>query len=365
MFGPKHYVPILKWKRAEQSALQALSDMDKQGMTPLIQFVMPKAKSVDNPEKQFQSVISDFKEKIPLLAQQILKAWGTTPIFVDFSLLYTMPLRVECLKSITASGHALGMQLIPALSLNDDAEFKRVVYAAAKKYSSGVCLRLVPYDLGDTVKLDKEIKTLLRESGLTEGNVDLLVDTKEIGQNGVYGTYVKASQKIPNLPNWRTFIFASGAFPADMSAYDIQDENLIPRLDWRYWRDQLNEKNVIRKPSFADYTIQYPIYKESSQFFPPTTTIKYALEDTWYIMKGRKQIFEMYLAHANQLVKERGRFCGEEFSFGDRYIAEKARHFPVYMKNKDVKGTGNTESWLSAGINHHLVLTARQVANLP
>ena len=67
MFGPKHYVPILKWKRAEQSALQALNDKDKQGMTPLIQFVMPKAKSKDSPEKQFESVIADFREKTLVL----------------------------------------------------------------------------------------------------------------------------------------------------------------------------------------------------------------------------------------------------------------------------------------------------------
>lgn len=365
MFGPKHYVPILKWKRAEQNALQALSDEDKKLMTPLIQFVMPKPKSVANPD---ESLISRFREKMAELPKQILKAWGQGAIFIDFSLLHTPALKVESVKAITASGHGIGLRLIPVLNLSDNAELKKAICATARKYSSGICLRLVRYDLSsntDTVRLDKEIETFLRESGLTEENVDLLVDTKEIGQNGEYGKYVRASQKVPNLMNWRTFIFASGAFPADMSAYDIQDENLIPRRDWKYWRDQLNEKNVIRKPTFADYTIQYPIYQESSQFFPPTTTIKYALEDAWYIMKGRKQIFEMYLANANQLVKERGRFCGEKFSYGDRYIAEKAKHFPVYMKDKTVKGTGSTETWLTAGINHHLVLTARQIANLP
>jgi len=362
MFGPKHYVPILKWKRAEQSALHALNAEDRRLMTPLVQLVMPKPKSTANPD---ESLISRFREKIPELPKQILKAWGQGAIFIDFSLLHTTGLKVESLKNITASGHSIGLHLIPVLNLSDSSELKKAGFAVAKKYSSGICLRLVPYDLSDIGKLDREIKTFLAEGGLREEDVDLLVDTKEIEQNGVYAKNVKASQQIPNLSNWRTFIFASGAFPADMSAYDIEDENLIPRLDWRYWRDQLNEKNVSRKPTFADYTIQYPIYKESSQFFPPTTTIKYALEADWYIMKGKKQIFEMYLAHANQLVKEEGRFCGEEFSFGDRYIAEKARHFPVYMRNKEVKGTGSTETWLTAGINHHLVLTARQVANLP
>src|SRR5690348_5012878 len=121
MFGPKHYVPILKWKRAEQNALQALKDKDKELMTPLIQFVMPKPKSAANAEKQFESVIASFREKVPQLPQQILKAWGPSPIFIDFSLLYTTPqgqaLKVESLKNITASGHALGLHLIPVVNL--------------------------------------------------------------------------------------------------------------------------------------------------------------------------------------------------------------------------------------------------------
>ena len=365
MFGPKHYVPILKWKRAEQSALQALNDKDKQGMTPLIQFVMPKPKSADSPEKQFEWVISNFREKIPQLPQQILKVWGPSPIFIDFSLLYTTPLKVDSLRSIAASGHALGIHLIPVLNLNDDVELKKAIYSSAKKHSSGICLRLVPHDLTDTAKLDKEIKAFLIGSGLTEADADLLVDTKEIEQNDAYRTYVNASQKIHNLPKWRTFIFASGAFPADLSNCKIDEENLIPRLDLKNWVGQLNGKNAMRKPTFADYTIQHPIYKESSQFFHPTTSIRYTLEDTWYIMKGRKQKFELYLANAKLLAGDRSKFYGENFSAGDKYIADKAKHYAVYIKDPKVKGTGSTEGWLTAGINHHLVLTAHQIANLP
>lgn len=365
MFGPKHYVPILKWKRAEQSALQALHDDDRTLITPLIQLVMPKPQSAASPKKQFDSVIATFEEKLPQLPEQILKAWGTAPVFIDISLLYTTRLKISSVGQLTASGQTLGLHLIPVLNLSDNEEVKKAIYTAAKKYSKGSCLRLVPYDLSDMTKLDDEIKTFLRNSGLREEEVDLLVDTKEFGPNGAYSKYVIASQKIMNLSKWRTFIFASGAFPADMSACKIDEENLIPRLDWRNWLAQLKGENIIRRPTFADYTIQYPIYNESSQFFPPTTSIKYTLEDSWYIMKGKKQKFELYLANAKLLADDKDKFCGEGFSAGDKYIADKARHYPVYIKDPKVKGTGSTEGWLTAGINHHLVLTARQIANLP
>jgi hypothetical protein len=80
-------------------------------------------------------------------------------------------------------------------------------------------------------------------------------------------------------------------------------------------------------------------------------------------MKGQRQKFDKYLANAALLVKDE-RYYGENFSNGDKYIAEKAKHFAVYIKKPSVKGTGSTETWLRAGINHHLVLAAHQVANL-
>lgn len=364
MFGFKHYVPILKWKRAEQNALGALSDAQKRDITPLIQFVMPKPKSSDSPQRQFDSVMEKFREKMPQLSQQILKSWGSGPIFFDVSLLYTTPLKAECVQTVITSGHRLGMGLIPVLHLDDDTELRDAIQRSAQKYSSGICLRLIPHDLDDTARLNGKIKRFLKWSALAEADVDLLVDTKEIKDDGLYAAYVSASQGIYNLPLWRTFIFASGAFPEDLMQCKIDEENLIPRVDWRNWLDQLRGKHLVRKPAFADYTIQHPIYKETSQFFHPTTSIRYALNDAWLIMKGRKQRFELYLANAKLLADDRRKFFGDTFSYGDEYIAEKAKHYAVYIKNPTVKGTGSTETWLTAGINHHLALTAHQIANL-
>ena len=45
MLDLRHYIPILKWKRAEEGALKALREDQKKYITPLIQFVMPKNKA--------------------------------------------------------------------------------------------------------------------------------------------------------------------------------------------------------------------------------------------------------------------------------------------------------------------------------
>ena len=360
MFNSKHYVPILKWKRAEQGALKILAEEHKKYITPLIQFVMPKCE----PQEQLEAVVQRFEEQASKIPEKLIEVWGCTPVFVDVSLLFTTTLKAKSLNIISREGYKLGGIFIPVIYLNDDKEIKNTAFSLAKENKSGICLRLIFSDFSDLTKLNQDIIELLSSSGLEEIDIDLLVDIKEIEENNdKYHKFLNLSQNIPRLSEWRSFIFASGSFPEDLSKCKFDEENLIPRLDWKNWRKYINIKNLQRKPAFADYTIQHPIYKETSQFFPPTTSIKYTLENEWLIMKGKRQKFELYLASAAVLIKDR-RFCGEDFSYGDKYITEKAKHFETYIKNPTVKGTGSTETWLRAGINHHLVLVANQVSNL-
>jgi len=63
MFNSKHYVPMLKWKRAEQGALEVLTSENKKYITPVIQFVMPKQK----PQDTLEDVVARFKKQLLIL----------------------------------------------------------------------------------------------------------------------------------------------------------------------------------------------------------------------------------------------------------------------------------------------------------
>lgn len=357
MLNSNHYVPILKWKRAEQGALKSLAGKYK-NITPLIQFVMPKAKPTD----QLEDVIKKFEEQLSETAKKIYEIWGNAPIFIDVSLLFSTELKAKSLETISVEGQKLGGSFIPVVYLNDEKQIKDSAIKIVKSTNSGLCLRLICSDFSDMTKLNQDISSFI-SLGLGEKEIDLLVDIKETEKSyDKYDKYIVLSQNILSLLKWRTFIFASGSFPKDLSECKLDEENLLPRVDWMGWKN--HSKGLRRRPTFSDYTIQHPIYKETSQFFHPTSSIKYTLDESWLIMKGRKQKFELYLASAAELIKDK-RFYGENFSDGDKYISEKAKHFPVYMKNPAIKGTGSTETWLKAGINHHLVVVAHQISNLP
>jgi Beta protein len=50
MFGPSHYVPILRWKQAERFALHYLHEEDRKRITPLIELTPLTFKSRKNRE---------------------------------------------------------------------------------------------------------------------------------------------------------------------------------------------------------------------------------------------------------------------------------------------------------------------------
>ena len=121
MFNSKHYVPMLKWKRAEQGALEVLTSENKKYITPVIQFVMPKQK----PQDTLEDVVARFKKQLTQIPDRIIEVWGNEPIFIDFSLLFTTELKVEGIKSILISGYQKHTIFIPVIHLNDEKEIKR------------------------------------------------------------------------------------------------------------------------------------------------------------------------------------------------------------------------------------------------
>src|SRR3990172_11257549 len=135
LFNSKHYVPILKWKRAEQGALKSLAEEYKQFITPVIQLVMPKYK----PQDKLEDVVKKFWEQAPQIREMLIDVWGRDPIFVDVSLLFTTSLKVKSLNTILREGHKCDGFFIPVIHLNDDQEIKKTAYSLAKENKSGIC----------------------------------------------------------------------------------------------------------------------------------------------------------------------------------------------------------------------------------
>ena len=55
------------------------------------------------------------------------------------------------------------------------------------------------------------------------------------------------------------------------------------------------------------------------------------------------------------LLRDRPEFYGPSFSEGDAYIFERSKRIDKH---------GNPKTWIQAGLNHHMTVVSRQIANL-
>ena len=371
MFNHKHYVPILRWKAAEKGALEKLWEKHRGIITPLIEFIMPqpempkKGEKNKTPEELLNESIKVFLEKLPNISNQVASCWGQTAIFVDVQLI-DGSIRADALEKILHLGKGLNIFMIPVINIipvigfESDAKTRRVAVNFAKESKHGLCIRISDSDFRQST-LAANIKSFIETNDLITAETDLLIDFKIVNEETNGKELIEKINSLPYLDDWRTFIVATGAFPKDLSHLEKHKDHGISRTDFRLWQDFV--KTLKRAPSFSDYTIQHPIYTEPTPNANPSASIRYTLDDKWLIMRGeglrnpKGAGFKQYPAQA-QLLASQEIFKGADFSYGDAYIAEKA-------KDIKTKQTGNPKTWLEAGINHHLTLVAHQISNLP
>src|SRR5262245_42630377 len=120
MFDHTHYVPILRWKRAEFDALTYLHERHRKRMTPLIE-VTPRSFSL----RQFYNGRKAKKNSLTYRADDILEHWGDSRIFLDLSLI-NQSYRLNRRHPVVVYGeeaHTRGIYLVPVVRLKSDNDY--------------------------------------------------------------------------------------------------------------------------------------------------------------------------------------------------------------------------------------------------
>ena len=365
MTSIKQYIPILRWRPAEMTAVQKLFSKDREHITPLIEFIMPPPKT---DKEDYKKILKESKEvflkRLPEVAEQVVKYCGRATIFADVHLL-DGDIRASTLNQILSSTNQLDIfsipvvYIIPVTSTDADMATRKVAITHAKKSNTGLCIRLDESHFADE-QLSVHILDFIKESKLQIENIDILLDFKFINKDITPEMVVEKFSRIPNIKEWRSIILSCGSFPEDLSSFEKHSHNKIDRLDLKLWKAVSKNSVLQRKPIYSDYTIQHPIHHGHILGANTSASIRYTDDEHWEIWRGeglRNKTgagHKQYPAHAQLLVKQKS-FKGATYSYADGYIAERA--------GSDNKNTGNPTTWLTAGINHHITLTSRQISN--
>ncbi|MGA8150328.1 MAG: beta family protein [Terriglobales bacterium] len=351
------YIPVLKGKEGEFAALEALDPEVRSHLMPLIEIPPVQYDYVnERPAKTLD-------EHVRGIADRLRKAWREQPLYLD------LPFEEDgrlsdgrvALAAVLEDCAGKGVSAVPVISRESAPE----CLAAAGRYStatnSGVCLRLRVGDFEEDVEPDSDVERLITGlGGVANEEMDLVIDLEDLGPDTGRALLVARSifYMVPKMEVWRRVILTGASFPEDLSDVGAATISTLPRREWELWNTLQRRPKLLPRPDliFGDYAISHPVIKElDPRVMLMSASIRYTTPDHWLIVKGRNVRhygFDQYFELCQVLVK-RNEYCGSDFSWGDRYIADCA---------EGIQGPGNATTWRKVGTNHHLTLVVRELA---
>lgn len=355
-----HYVPILKSRAGEFTALERLSDKTKKRILPLIEVTdIPWDFKSNQKAKTLNQHVDKFADKL-------VKSWG-----IDYAILVDLPASLldgkvssgdHLLKHLCDEGRTKGLKIVPVTGLARGSAYNAELKAACVTDKNGASIRLEPSDLANP-SLKAALDTLLEEVGVKASEVDLILDFKEIlpsQENTVLLALQQASSTLPRIKEWRSITFAASSFPKDLSGVGPNQMERIPRTEWKIWKAMKGDKaRFATMFGFGDYAISHPVMNEvDPRIIRMSANIRYTLDDEWLVLKGKSVRSTGYGQYSDPLSTQLAKmkeYKGASYSAGDQYIEDCAK--------KKVT-SGNMTTWRFVGVNHHVTLAADQLSKM-
>lgn len=348
IFGPDHYVPVLKLKQGEKGALRAVDNRLRPRITPLLEIVeRPQNKTLD---KHLDTAFKDLRDALVGYGRFFLEAREIGP---------------DSAGALAAFDRAAkaGMIFTPVTGISRTSD----VDAALRHRENGVAIRLTREEF-EHRDLQRALPRFMTERSLSLSEVDLIVDLgplDDLVQFGVANLAKAFLDDVPDKSQWRTLTLSGSAFPKSMGCVERNSFAVWDRSEWKTWQDDLYavRGQLERLPSFSDCAIQHPSGVEGFNFLTMqvSAAIRYALSDEWLLLKGQSTRAtppsEQFPALATRLVYGhlRDRYQGEAHCAGCASIKRAA---------DGSGGLGSAAVWRRLGTVHHITTVANALGAL-
>ncbi|MER7450434.1 beta family protein [Nocardia beijingensis] len=360
----QRYVPILKSRLGELTALRNMSDQLAGICIPLVEFV-PDGSEVDeegNPDQE------ELKRTLSKSIRRLLGSWPAPfDLIVDTHGLPSAPDWNPAIQVVAACAEEQ-RAVIPTVRLSDpEAVVVEIADAVRKAQHQGVCIRLVGDALVDDgeIGIGDRVEQVFEILGLPADLIHIVVDFGAIlsAEDAAFKARLArlTLMEIPRIDDWQSVTLAGGAFPSALDGIAAETMTTLERWElnlWRAVRARLTGK--MRVPTFGDYAIAYPSQAPGIAF-TPAPQLRYTADDAWIVLKGRKND-----RRGNaQFLDICGRIAARPdftpgLSWGDEQIAERALYAhadPV----PDGVSTGNAMIWRAIGTSHHIGYVADRI----
>lgn len=343
-------MPILKGRAGELDALRDVRAATRRVMLPMVELA-PKDES-DDPD----AVRKILTHTIGKLAGRYGDRLQLDGGLFDLDAEVAPGLGVVGLMADLARSEGLLAQ--PVLRFGDPGRALSEAGAAHATDGRGLTIRLIGDDLDeDPDDVDDMLEILLRHTGTTRADVDLVLDLGRVdGDIPVAGGARLITSLIRGLPQvdvWRSLTVASGAFPVDLSQFTPWIVGEHPRYDAQLF-DRVRSRRLPRVPDYGDYAVAHPTLTLGVAFSPPPQ-LRYTAADHWLVLKGRKNdpTGNAQFQRICTIIAARPEFAGTPVGAADVRIAAGSP-----------EGVGNGTTWRAIGTTHHLDYVALRLTTL-
>lgn len=338
-FTSDSYVPILKCKQGELSALEAVNPTLRDRLIPLLE--------VRDGARQVAAIAAAWPDHSHTVFIHPLNVDGADE--AEWTVMVT-----DLFDGLRSAGVAV----VPVVTTDDSASVVSAIAAVVARDGRGVCIRLdaETLALAPSASISHELEQLRRALGLPEPDCDLVVDAGLVRDTLVarVTSSEAALRAIPTILAWRNVIVSFSAFPDRLA--DVAPSGAVTQLT----REDalafatLLARSPLRQLIFGDYGVGVPFYADIP--WAPIPSIKYASADSWFIHRGATKANRsaQYVALATAVVGS-AQFAGSGASSGDAYLSAVASGHA---------GPGNPTTYVRVATSRHMACVLDRLATL-
>lgn len=349
MYRSYYYLPILRAKTGEFSAVATLSPLARSRITPM--FDVPVQGIADEPT---------LEAYLQRSAEGVFNAWGTArPVYIDA---HDLPHEDGGSPHISAIARLLellrmrGVRAIPVTGTTPDRgeSYLAHVQEIVELDRRGACLRLAEDDIAEPHLLSLVIHEVLQRLGTAPSQMDIVLDLRYVGRSDLAtlrATTLEALHAIQRVGEFRNLVLAGGSMPQVLGQSDAGAERREPRVELALWHETLSLVGQHLPIAFGDHGIVWAYFAPPAQPVRVPARIRYTTDRNHVCYRTARG---EYAQICGQLVNSDD-FLGAMFSVGDKAFS---------LRATKVMRPGSPAGWIAADTNHHLELVSAQIWDL-
>jgi hypothetical protein len=341
--APASYLPVLRWKQGEITALRALAPEIRSEVRPLIERLPKHDRSGGS---VFQSHV-DFAHELKNLNLPLGVVLDAVQIARDSGWRRRARFAIDAFKAANNAE----VLCVPGFGLMGRLDEARLVRRALGAQLDRASLRVNLVELFSS-RLDDLISEFLEVTQLAESAVSLIVDVAEYHES--HGPIEEMLSRLPNAGGWRDLSYLGGAFPPPLT-FSSHSNSAPPRREWMSYKMELDKQRWL--VSFGDYTTRWAIYEPPPPDCRPAVMTRHTTNDRWIVTKGTTVEAggaDQWIGQAQHLV-ESGH-CKFGCCDGCNSI--------VAIAEARSRNYGNPTNWVRFSIGHHMTSTVRELTSL-